>query len=174
MLIFLAGAHGVGKTFLGKPIAERLGIRYATASALIREEMGSSNWDAAKRVKDIAANQEALISAVARVSTGGAHLMLDGHFVLRDADGYLDRLPVTVFARLGISAALLLEAPAEVVAQRLTARGSSQPLHLIEELAIAERQHGELVCRELSVPLWKMASPSEDEVSDLLASHFRS
>lgn len=162
MLIFLAGAHGVGKTFLGKPTAERLGIRYATASALIRDEMGSSNWDAAKRVKDIAANQEALISAVTRISAGGAHLILDGHFVLRDTDGNLDPLPVTIFSRLGVGAALLLEAPTEVVAKRLATRGPSQPLHLIEELAIAERQHGELVCRELSVPLWKMTSPSED------------
>ena len=40
MTIFVAGIHGVGKTFLAQPAAARLGMRYATASQLIREERG--------------------------------------------------------------------------------------------------------------------------------------
>ena len=44
MVIFLAGVHGVGKTFLGKPVAESLGFKHATASDLIREELGGQSW----------------------------------------------------------------------------------------------------------------------------------
>lgn len=44
MTVLVAGAHGVGKTFLAKPAAERLGFRYATASQLIREERGHATW----------------------------------------------------------------------------------------------------------------------------------
>lgn len=169
MLIFLAGAHGVGKTFLGKPVAESLGIRHATASTLIREEMGSSNWDADKRVMDSAANQEALIAAVARISSSEPHLIIDGHFVLRDVEGNLDPLPATVFSRLGLGAVVLIEAPADVVLRRLGDRGASQTLHSIEELAYAEFRHGEYVCRQLGLPFYRLILPNEQELQDVVA-----
>ena len=37
-VIFLAGVHGVGKGFLGTPVATSMGITHLTASQLIREE----------------------------------------------------------------------------------------------------------------------------------------
>jgi len=44
MTIFVAGIHGVGKTYVAKPVAQRLGLRYATASQLIREERCRETW----------------------------------------------------------------------------------------------------------------------------------
>ena len=67
MTTFIAGIHGVGKTYLAKPAAVRLGMTYATASQLIREERGRASWDASKMVDDVASNQAALVAAVSRI-----------------------------------------------------------------------------------------------------------
>ena len=103
MVIFLAGAHGVGKTFLGKPAAESLGFEYATASSLIRDELGGQqNWERDKRTSDVDGNQEALVTAVSKIIEGDdAVLVLDGHFVLRNESGMLISLPCNIFKRLG-------------------------------------------------------------------------
>ena len=81
MTIFLAGAHGVGKTFLGRPVAKRLGLLHATASELIRQERGRATWNTDRRVTEVDENQEALIAAVQRLSAEGTAVLLDGHFV---------------------------------------------------------------------------------------------
>lgn len=164
MIFFLAGAHGVGKSFLGKPVAESLGIRHATASALIREELGSANWDDGKRVQNVDRNQEALISAVSRTREGHSALLLDGHFVLRNEVGALVPLPVEVFKRLGINGAILLETPSNIVASRLAERGAPQSLTDIEELASAELIHAEHTCLALRIPLIRLLSPREDQL----------
>lgn len=165
MVIFLAGAHGVGKSFLGKPVAESLGIKYATASALIREELGSANWDDGKRVQDVDRNQEALISAVSRIRDGGGTLLLDGHFVLRDKNGALTPLDLEVFRRLGIHGAILLEAPSNIVALRLTERGAPQALSDIDELASRELHHADHSCATLGIPLIRLPSPTESQLN---------
>ena len=71
MTVLVAGAHGVGKTFLAKPAAERLGFRYATASQLIRDERGHATWTETRQVTQIDENQIALARAVARILDGG-------------------------------------------------------------------------------------------------------
>lgn len=164
MILLLAGAHAVGKTFLGQPVAELLGIRHVTASALIREELGSANWDDSKRVQNVDKNQEALISAVSRIADSGGMLLLDGHFVLRNGVGGLVPLPVEVFKRLGINGTILLEAPANIVSSRLAERGASQSLTDIEELASAELVHAEQTCSVLGIPLIRLSSPTEDHL----------
>ena len=93
MTLFIAGIHGVGKTYLAQPAAMRLGMHYATASQLIREERGLSSWNANKLVDSVAENQAALISAVRRIKNEDRSLLLDGHFVLRTAVGAHERLP---------------------------------------------------------------------------------
>src|SRR5690625_5491963 len=72
MVIFLAGAHGVGKTFLGRLATKTLQFRFAVASSLIRDEMDSKqSWGKTKRTRNIDSNQEALISAVTKIQKDG-------------------------------------------------------------------------------------------------------
>lgn len=168
MVIFLAGAHGVGKSFLGKPVTDSLGIAYAAASTLIREELGSANWDNDKRVNNVDVNQEALISAVSRIADVSSRLVLDGHFVLRNKEGNLVALPVDVFRRLRIKGVILLEAPANVVVSRLAVRGAPQSLTEVEEIASAELQHSEWICSELQIPLIRLLSPTEGDLHSAL------
>jgi len=163
MVIFLAGAHGVGKTFLGKPVAESLDVKHATASTLIREELGSQSWQENKHTSDVDRNQEALISAVSRMSKEGP-LMLDGHFVLRNGEGVIAPLPVDIFKRLAIKSVILMESPSDVVALRLEKRGAAQPLQKIEEIAAEELKHAQYVSEQLNVPFLRLLSATEEQL----------
>ena len=166
MVIFLAGAHGVGKTFLGKPAAESLGFEYATASSLIRDELGGQqNWERDKRTSDVDGNQEALVTAVSKIIEGDdAVLVLDGHFVLRNESGMLISLPCNIFKRLGLSSVILIESPTSVVSGRLEKRGVPQPIEDISELAEAELSSAEHVCQEIGIPLTRLVSLSKERL----------
>lgn len=176
MVIFLAGAHGVGKTFLGKPVADSLGIKHVTASTLIREEIGSQSWQENKHTSDVDKNQEALITAVSRISKE-APLMLDGHFVLRNSEGIIVPLPVTVFNRLAIRSVILMETPSDVVASRLERRGAAQSIQKIEEIATEELKHAQYVCGQLNIPLLRLLSATEEQlrstINSMLCSSYR-
>lgn len=169
MTIFLAGAHGVGKTYLGRAIASHLSLQHVTASALIREERGRSTWTHDRRADDIDANQRALVAAVQRLVEDGNNLLLDGHFVLRDAAGDLAPLHRSVFAQLGLSGVLLIEVPVAVIAQRLADRPGTPPTDQeIGNLITAERDHAQSVCSEIGVPLVIMSSPTEEQLSQAI------
>lgn len=164
MIVFVGGIHGVGKTFLGAPAAKHLGIRHATASQLIREERGLQSWSADKRVTSIDENQAALISATTRLRAEGHRLLLDGHFVLRDANGSLTEVDVRVFRDLQIGAVLLLATDLNVVMSRLAERSDyswSEPE--LRNLANYEEAHARRVATELRLPLKHLFSPTQED-----------
>ena len=135
MTIFLAGAHGVGKTFLARTVAATQGLVHVTASELIRQERGRTTWTDDGCTDEVEKNQEALIAAMQRRASDLHGLLLDGHFVLRDAAGNLVRLGVDVFSRLEVRATILMEAPEQVIAGRLKERTGTMPdLEQIREL----------------------------------------
>lgn len=169
MTIFLAGGHGVGKSYLASRTAGQVALLHVTASQLIREERGRASWTPDRRVTEVDENQLALIGAVGRHHFQGERLLLDGHFVLRGADNQLVRLGVSIFARLRISATILLEAPADIVAQRLASRFDLRAhAESIAELACAEHEHAVYVCAALQVPLTILTVPTEVEFRDTL------
>lgn len=164
MTIFVGGIHGVGKTYLGAPAAKSLGLRHTTASQLIREERGLQSWGEDKRVDGIDQNQIALIAATTRLLGSGQRLLLDGHFVLREAQGSFTRIDVQVFRELRLSALLLLDADIDVVMDRLKNRGDhSWSRSELLQLAEYEQGHARQVADELSLPLKCLVSPTHDE-----------
>lgn len=169
MTIFIAGIHGVGKTYLAKPAATRLALRYATASQLIREERGHASWDSGKKVDEVADNQAALIRAVARINASGQTLLLDGHLVLRKAIGEHERLPDAVFRDLGCRAIILLTCPVPTVLERLSAREDASWSEVeIHAFANAEHEHAGVVTSALSIPLTVLNTPSNEEFDSTL------
>ncbi|MDF1782306.1 MAG: ATP-binding protein [Alcanivoracaceae bacterium] len=166
MVIFLAGAHGVGKTFLGKPAAESLGFLHATASSLILNMLdGERNWDSDKCTESIDDNQQALVTAVDKIQEiGDVTLVLDGHFVLRNKVGEIEKISPDVFKRLGISSIILIESPVSVVLERLKQRGAPQTVKDISELAEAELSASEQVSKAMSIPLVRLTSPSKESL----------
>jgi adenylate kinase len=164
LTVLVAGAHGVGKTHLAKPAAERLGFRYATASQLIREERGHATWTETRQVTQIDENQLALAKAVARIVDGGEQLLLDGHLVLRSRPNEHQRLAESVFRSLRCRRIIILTAPVDVLLDRLRARGDST--WSAAELAAfgeAELRHGEVVASALNIDLAVLASPSDGD-----------
>lgn len=169
MLIFLAGVHGVGKGYLGKPVAESIGIIHETASSLIRQERGITTWNAGKQVSDIDANQAALVAAVLRIRNSGNNILLDGHFVLRDSEGLIERLPESIFQSLQTNAIVLLEGNAEEIASRLSRRdGHIHDVVAIETLARAELEHAIQVANKLKIPLIRLNHPSNVELAQVV------
>lgn len=92
MNIFVAGVHGVGKTYLASRLPSTLGLIHTSASKLIKEERAMPSWGVDKRVSDVDANQIALAAAVKRHNDAGVQLLLDGHFVLLNNNGRLSAL----------------------------------------------------------------------------------
>lgn len=153
-VIFLTGVHGVGKGYLGAPVAKSLGIDHFTASQLIREERGRATWGADKRVGEVDDNQSALIRAVRHRRAAGQDILLDGHFVLRGTSGELVRLGNDVFGDLQLSGVVLLTEDAQTIADRLIGRdGIATNPESIAELAAEVYAHVHEVCCELKVPL---------------------
>lgn len=169
MTILIAGVHAVGKTFLAQPAAQELGLRYATASQLIREERGLSTWTATRQVTEIDENQAALVRAVARILNGGQRLLLDGHLVLRGRPQEHKRLAPEVFRCLQCERIVLLTAPVEIVLGRLRARGDDTwTLEEVEDFSSAEARHGEVVAASLGIPLMVLNLPDADQFRSAL------
>lgn len=166
-VIFLAGVHGVGKGYLGMPVAKALGISHFTASQLIREEKGQATWGTDKKVADIDDNQLALIRAVAQKRITDGDILLDGHFVLRNSKGTLTPLEQSVFAELKLSGVILLTEDTNIIVGRLALRdGTTTNLDEISELADAESAHAHAVCQALGLPLLVLHAPTESAVLD--------
>jgi adenylate kinase len=169
-VIFLAGAHSVGKTFLGNPAAEALGLIHCSASQLIREEKGRVTWDAAKRVEEIDDNQKALIRAIERKRNDGHRLLIDGHFVLRNASGSITPIEVDVFDAMKLCGVVLLEEQSDVVVNRLRERdGQDISVTNVVEMANAERDHARRVTAQLGVAFVRIASPTLEILTQNIA-----
>ncbi len=176
MNVFLAGIHGVGKTYLAERLPTSFGLLHTSASRLIREERALPGWGADKRVSDVGENQIALSKAVLRHNESGTPLLLDGHFVLLDKAGHFAPLGAEVFQTLNLRAVVLVEAPTEVVAGRVALRDAIAQQHeWLAEFMSKERVQAELVCMQLGLPLKIIASPSESDfaaaVAELVRGH---
>ncbi|MEK6667661.1 MAG: ATP-binding protein [Pseudomonadota bacterium] len=171
MTLFVAGVHAVGKTYLLQPVCEQLGYRHATASQLIREQRGQSNWTVSRQVGSVDENQLALVAAVDRLRAEGQTLVLDGHFVLRVGVNQHQVIEMDVFSKLQLKGVLLLEAPSDVVAERLAHRGDDTwTLDEIARFAEQERAHAQAVCRHLGVPLVSWTMPTLAQATQALRS----
>lgn len=167
MNVFVAGIHGVGKTFLANRLPLDIGLLHTSASVLIREERALPEWSAQKNVSDVDGNQIALASAVRRHNEKGTSLLLDGHFVLLDHLGHFVPLAADVFLPLNIGAVLLVEESPSVVAERVKNRDSL----MREESWLAlfmqkEREQAQAVCASLQIPLEVLYSVNESQFTD--------
>ncbi|EWS53696.1 MULTISPECIES: ATP-binding protein [unclassified Methylibium] len=166
MNIFVAGIHGVGKTYLAKRLPAHSGLMHTSASTLIKKERALPDWNVDKRVAEVDANQLALAQAVARHNEAGMALLLDGHFVLLGQEGEFKPLDTKVFEALNLKSVVLIEAAPEVVAGRVSGRDA---LHRgpawLAEFMTKERSQAELVCAELKLPLSVLESPDDAEFS---------
>ena len=171
MNIFVAGVHGVGKTYLAQQLPVEFGLVHTSASKLIKEERSMATWGTDKKVSDVDGNQLALAAAVSRHNKAGVRLLLDGHFVLRDAGGQFVRLGAEVFDALNLDAVILLETEPRIIAERILGRDGREDS--IEELQLfldAEREQARLVCDALGIALTVAAGPTAAGFAEMVFS----
>jgi adenylate kinase len=168
--VFLAGIHGVGKGFLGAPVAASLGIAHNTASQLIREEKGRATWGAGKHAAELDDNQQALVTAIERKQAQGKDLLVDGHFVLRNIDGDMICLSKDIFEKMHLCGVIVLTDEAEIIARRLEIRdGIANSVESISELAALEKMHAHHVCNSLGIKIIVIEKPDEVSLKDAVS-----
>lgn len=171
MNIFLAGIHGVGKTYFATRLPAELGLKHASASQLIREERASVTWGKDKRVAQVDENQAALGQAVRRHNDAGIRLLLDGHFVLLDTQGAYLPIGAEVFRSLDLDGVVLLEADPSVIICRTYERDQIQrEKGDVETFMAEERRQAQAVCGELDIPLTILISPDSSMFVDAMRS----
>ena len=167
MNVFVAGIHGVGKTYLASRIPATSGLMHTSASKLIKEELSLPEWATDKLVADVDRNQLALAKAVARHNAKGTALLLDGHFVLLGKTGEFTPLGADVFKTLNLSKVLLIEADPTVVEQRIQNRdGLGRDFNWLATFMHLEREQAEAICTELNIPLRILESPDVEKFVD--------
>jgi adenylate kinase len=162
--IFIAGIHGVGKSYLASKVAMRLGYIHASASTLIREEKRSDNWSTDKRVRNVDENQVALINAVKKINSRNQRLLIDGHFVLLNSSGEFEPLNHSVFSQLSLSGVILIETYPSEVARRIEARDNvKNDLLFLEEFMQIERAQAFRICEKLNIGIELLEAPTIEQ-----------
>lgn len=163
-LVVLGGIHGVGKSTFAYDLASGLGGVTMSASQLIREaRSGKVTWTMEKCVSDIEENQRLLVAAVARRVRNGKPLVLDGHYVLKNAEGEIERIAVAVFKALEPRLLVVLTDRLESIAARLAQRdGVSHSTRALEAMQACEVAHARYIGKELAVEVLEVAVEDQD------------
>ncbi|MGF6755629.1 adenylate kinase [Paraburkholderia sp. GAS42] len=156
-VVFVGGVHGVGKSTTCECVARTHGYAHISASDLIRRERADAVTANGKLVTDVEGNQDLLIRGFRRFCDSGSRsrcILLDGHFVLRDGEGDIQRLPLSVFRALAPSRLVCLEDDPVAIALRLQQRDLNEMgLNQVSSLQDQELSHARDVALDLRVPL---------------------
>lgn len=169
-IIFFAGIHGVGKTYLAQKIEKNLGIPRYLASKLISSKR-KVDYRINKKVDDIALNQNLLFEALKERNLFDKVIILEGHFCLLNKHGEIERIPCQVFQELNLRAIVLIfEEPTKII-QRFNNRGMEDfDLNFIEKFQKEEIDYAKEIATELNVPLIieKSSEFEEDIIKELI------
>lgn len=122
-IIFIAGVHGVGKTTFCDELKCRLLLPSYTASKLIKAFNETLDFPD-KKIKEIDTNQDALINSI-KHNVEEQKFILDGHFVLYNENGTIQKIPVDTFQNLNPSSIILLTEEPRTIHSRLESRGKN-------------------------------------------------
>jgi len=169
MNIFVAGIHGVGKSYLASRTAESVGLLHTSASRLIKEERSLSTWSENKVVTDVDANQLALTNAIKRKNNAGISLLLDGHFVLLGEDHLMIRLESRVFESFNLLGVILIQEDPLIVAQRILERDKREENpQFLREFIDAEKRQAQVVCNDVNLPLIELMSATAGDFAEAI------
>ncbi len=157
MIIFIAGVHAVGKSFLCKHYELTHEIMHKSASEIIKEYK-KETWGVNKKATDLDDNQRVLIEAVNSINDSGGSLLLDGHFVLINSLNEFVRLSPEIFFEMGVNGIILIENSEDVIRKRFNARGASIEFDM-EKFIFEERNAAEKVSEMYKIKLIKLFSP---------------
>lgn len=162
--IFIAGAYGVGKTYLCNIISEIIGLPHYSASSLIKHTSQK------KAVADVDKNQNVLVEAVTEINQTAKSILLDGHFCILNRDHDLECLDLKVFQSLRFVKAIVLVGNVDVIVERIKNRGNQLFDHKeIDYIQSTEVERANQVCSALDIPLLiHDISDGDDQVLDFI------
>lgn len=166
-LIFVSGAHGVGKSKLCLKAETTLGIRNFSASKLIKSFPKND-----KRTSAIDDNQETLLESIKKTKTIDSPLLLDGHFVLIDSENNIVRIPEKTFLRIAPSQIItIIDEPNEILA-RNRARGIMHlDKNIIEKLQKEELDYAQHIASLLCIPAISIKSGDDREFIKIVSKY---
>jgi len=121
-IIFIGGIHGVGKTTLCEKLVENLHFNHYSASQLIKMLKNEDGDNKNKRVKNIAENQDLLITAINQYLDKSRPALLDGHFCLLNTEHKIKRVPKETFTAISPNAIVTLHDDIAKIINRITHR----------------------------------------------------
>jgi len=161
-IFFVAGIHGVGKSYFCKDVSRKLGIKHYSASELIKlikSELVKAN----KKVSDIGGNQDVLITAIER-HVKETTILLDGHFCLFDSENKTQKIPLDVFNSLNPKAILVIQDDVKKILNRIADRDSLEHNEeLFDELQVSEISHAKTVSECINIPLYQQVAGTANE-----------
>ncbi|MEQ9997956.1 AAA family ATPase [Pectobacterium versatile] len=171
MLIFIAGAHAVGKSylcdnFLKNKSVNDIPVKHKSASQLIKEGKEQS-WDIDKKTKDVGKNQEILLLQLEKIKNNKENLLLDGHFILLSENGCFNKISYDVFKSMGIDCVVLIETTDGEIRKRFKERGANLEYDPTELMNL-EKNSAKDFCEEMGVKFISLMSPSIGEFSDII------
>lgn len=156
-VIFVGGVHGVGKSTHCQLYSERFGMRWFTASALIRAEMQTAIAKDSKAVVSPNGNQKLLLRSVHALTAANQPMLLDGHFTLLDSGGNIVPIDVEIFDQLGLKGVVLIQDQPESICDRLRERdGHEWSVHKVSLQQEAEISHAQVVATMIQVPMLRI------------------
>lgn len=148
-IIFIAGIHGVGKTYYCNSLNN--GIKNYSASDLIREYKEIND----KIVKNVGENQNYLLEDISNLNE--EKIYLDGHFCLINSKNEIEEIPLDIFKALNIKKIILLYSNPVLIAQRLEKRDHKKySIEMLEKFQEKELNYGEEIANILNVPFEKI------------------
>ena len=170
-IIFVGGVHGVGKSEFSNMVSHTLGISHLSASELISQQR-KAPAAISKRVQDVGGNQDALITAIESHPIDGRKFILDGHFCVFDSLGMIQKIPIETFRKLAPVAVVVLLDEVDQIQERLRIRDkkNSQP-ELLKQLQNTEREHAEMVCSHLKIPMCLARSSEYERAIQFTTNH---
>lgn len=156
-MIFIAGVHGVGKTFLCNRIKREIEISIYSASELLKEDK-EINYIRYEKTDDFMENQKRLLEIVKK-KNGVSEYILEGHFCLMNDRGRIENIPVSMFRQFEMKGILLLIGNPKKIQYRIrTRKTESEDIEIrkIIELQEHEIAYGSMVSKILDVPISKI------------------
>lgn len=145
-ITFIAGIHGVGKTYYTKSLNDN--IPTYSASDLIRKYKNIEG----KKTKKIGENQNLLLNAISDLKE--KEIYLDGHFCLLNKNEEITRIPINIFKELKLKRIILIHASIEKIIERLYQRDSQKyDKKLLEKFQQEEIEYGKEIAKELNIEL---------------------
>ena len=156
-IVFIGGVHGSGKSFIGNHILSKFGYTLISASELIQRAKGEVADD--KIITQVDTNQILLINALKNFQQSHSQIVLDGHFCLINAKGYIERVPHQTFMDISPSLIIVANPSPEIIQTRLSAR--KIPIRLkssLSDFMNEEIQYAREISNSLKIPLLEIDS----------------